>query len=103
MQFEDDEYYYYVKAIPKAGVAAPEMSVKHINERQETFGGQETVVIDSADMQQAIKKQKTEHRQNTGVQAEKQKKSEEAGQNTDEILLTRSLTRELGLDLPEQK
>lgn len=31
LQFEDDEYYYYVKAIPKMIVAAPEKSVKKIN------------------------------------------------------------------------
>lgn len=30
-QFEDDEYYYYVKAIPKIMVTAPEKSVKKIN------------------------------------------------------------------------
>lgn len=30
-QFEDDEYYYYVKAIPKIKVTAPEVKVKHIN------------------------------------------------------------------------
>lgn len=30
-QFEDDEYYYYVKAVPKINVAAPEMNVKRIN------------------------------------------------------------------------
>ncbi len=31
VQFEDDEYYYYVKAIPKVTVAAPTKTVKHIN------------------------------------------------------------------------
>lgn len=30
-QFEDDEYYYYVKAVPKINVVAPEMNVKRIN------------------------------------------------------------------------
>ena len=30
-QFEDDEYYYYVKAVPKLNVTAPEMNVKRIN------------------------------------------------------------------------
>lgn len=30
-QFEDDEYYYYVKAVPKINVTAPEMNVKRIN------------------------------------------------------------------------
>ena len=36
VQFEDDEYYYYVKAIPKVAVTTPEKTVKKINERQET-------------------------------------------------------------------
>lgn len=36
MQFEDDEYYYYVKAVPKISVAKPEKTVKRINGRRET-------------------------------------------------------------------
>lgn len=36
LQFEDDEYYYYVKAVPKSSVAIPEKTVKRINERQKT-------------------------------------------------------------------
>jgi hypothetical protein len=31
VQFEDDEYYYYVKAVPKVTVSAPERRVKKIN------------------------------------------------------------------------
>lgn len=31
VQFEDDEYYYYVKAVPKITVAKPEKKVKQIN------------------------------------------------------------------------
>lgn len=31
LQFEDDEYYYYVKAVPKMAVSAPAKSVKKIN------------------------------------------------------------------------
>ena len=31
VQFEDDEYYYYVKAVPKMTLAAPEKTVKRIN------------------------------------------------------------------------
>lgn len=30
-QFEDDEYYYYVKAVPKINVKVPEVNVKRIN------------------------------------------------------------------------
>lgn len=36
LQFEDDEYYYYVKALPKVSVTIPEKTVKRINERQKT-------------------------------------------------------------------
>lgn len=35
LQFEDDEYYYYVKAIPKVSMTVPEKTVKKINVRQE--------------------------------------------------------------------
>lgn len=35
-QFEDDEYYYYVKAVPKVKVVAPEVRVKRINARKAT-------------------------------------------------------------------
>lgn len=34
VQFEDDNYYYYVKAVPKIKVTAPEKNVKKINEKQ---------------------------------------------------------------------
>ena len=33
LQFEDDEYYYYVKAVPKNVVATPEKKVKRINKQ----------------------------------------------------------------------
>lgn len=35
VQFEDDEYYYYVKAIPKIRVAEQNVKVKKINEKKE--------------------------------------------------------------------
>lgn len=34
VQFEDDDYYYYVKAIPKINVAAQDVKVKRINARK---------------------------------------------------------------------
>ena len=34
VQFEDDEYYYYVKAVPKNIVAVPEKKVKRINKQR---------------------------------------------------------------------
>lgn len=35
VQFEDDDYYYYVKAVPKIAVTAPDKQVKKINSRTE--------------------------------------------------------------------
>ena len=41
VQFEDDEYYYYVKAVPKITVAAPAKTVKRINTpRKRSSSGQ---------------------------------------------------------------
>ncbi len=36
IQFEDDEYYYYVKAVPKLTVATPQKQVKRINAQKPT-------------------------------------------------------------------
>lgn len=72
IQFEDDEYYYYVKAVPKVGVSAPEKEVKRI----------------------------------TGNKPQKQEdhsSDENANTNTEDILLTRSLSKELGLDQEKGK
>ncbi len=38
VQFEDDEYYYYVKAVPKMTVAVPEKKVKRINPQKKSSG-----------------------------------------------------------------
>lgn len=89
IQFEDDEYYYYVKAVPKIGVPVPEKKVKHITGQQ--IKGREEAEND-------------ENRENgrgasSGRIAGKNEKT--AGlkdRTTDEILLTRSLSKELGLD-----
>ena len=51
LQFEDDEYYYYVKAVPKVSVAVPEKTVKKINVRQETE------IIDTDEVNQSLEKE----------------------------------------------
>lgn len=78
MRFEDDEYYYYVKAVPKIVVSAPEVSVKHINASQPRGGPVEPA----------------------GKGGENQVDHATAA---DDILLTRSLTKELGLGKPDDK
>lgn len=40
VQFEDDEYYYYVKVVPKMTVAAPTNTVKKINTQRRPAGQQ---------------------------------------------------------------
>ena len=78
IQFEDDEYYYYVKAVPKVGVAVPEKEIKRITgERPGKRNGSK----------------KSEGRQPDAMNEEK----------TDEILLTRSLSKELGIDQEKDK
>lgn len=75
IQFEDDEYYYYVKAIPKVGVAVPEKEVKRITGNR-------------PDRRRGPKKSDDEQDDAT---------------KTDEILLTRSLSKELGIGQEEDK
>lgn len=53
VQFEDDEYYYYVKAVPKVTVTVPEVRVTRIRERNlkdtAKTSGQVTFVRDESD------------------------------------------------------
>ncbi len=43
LQYEDDDYYYYVKAVPKLSVSKPDVTVKRINARRDTdFIGDDT-------------------------------------------------------------
>ena len=35
LQFEDDEYYYYVKAVPKSVITGSEKKVKHFHKNEE--------------------------------------------------------------------
>lgn len=77
LEFEDDEYHYYVKAVPKIGVTVPQKSVKHINERQDTGN---------------IGSKNNRNNVSSGAGYQDRQKS------ADEILLERSLNRELGLD-----
>lgn len=42
VQFEDDEYYYYVKAVPKITVATPSKTVKRINASKKRYSGSQS-------------------------------------------------------------
>lgn len=62
LQFEDDEYYYHVKAVPKVSVAIPEKTVKLIHERQKTgmIDTEQVKNLEQADADEAIAKQREE-------------------------------------------
>lgn len=45
VQFEDDDYYYYVKAVPKIKIELPKRSVKHINEKNKSAGIRKVVSV----------------------------------------------------------
>lgn len=47
VQFQDDDYYYYVKAVPKMKITVPQRNVKKINEKKET--------LEVTDVKQAVK------------------------------------------------
>ena len=64
LQFEDDEYYYYVKAVPKVSVTVPEKTVKKINVRQET------VKMDVRSAEEEMKRQEKEEERR--IQMEKE-------------------------------
>ena len=102
LEYEDDEYYYYVKAIPKISVTAPEKTVKHINERKETgeIAGTEPERRQRSKSGQtkkpAVRKTKTASKVKRPKSPAVQRPARVGG-NTDEILLAQSLKEELDI------
>ncbi|MEZ3434075.1 MAG: hypothetical protein K1W34_05520 [Lachnospiraceae bacterium] len=89
-EYEDDEYHYYVKAIPKLSVSSPEKTVKRIN------GHRETEIIDAAEVRRKSKKQgkKPENRSPVREGAPGRGRDME---EVDKMLLTQSLKQDLNL------
>ncbi len=110
LQYEDDEYYYYVKAVPKVGVTASEKMVKRINRREDIMN--ESEIIDSDELRKrSRKKQESQNLRSNPVkknnlayaaseknQNRTKKKSSADKTNTEHLLLTRSLRKDLNLD-----
>ena len=53
VQFEDDEYYYYVKAIPKITMEAPQVEVKRINPQQMQMDADDLEFMDEYEYEEA--------------------------------------------------
>lgn len=99
VQYEDDEYYYYVKAVPKIVVSAPEKTVKRINKRGES---QETEIIDTEEIRKKNAREQSVREPEEAVPEKRKrapkKKSSKIEGNTEHLLLTKVLREELNLD-----
>lgn len=104
LQFEDDEYYYYVKAVPKLNVPSKEKKVKTINEREETE------IIEPAEVRRRPRKEgetpKKRPPQNRDVQNRPKRRPEAKKgpsakrhdiDEVNKLLLTQSLKQDLNI------
>ena len=85
-EYEDDEYHYYVKAVPKLSVSTPEKTVKRIN------GHRETEIIDAAEVRKRSRKQGRNPQIKEGAPSRSHDMDE-----VEKMLLTQSLKQDLNL------
>ena len=88
-QYEDDEYYYYVKAIPKVSVAVPEKRVKKISRRKTDLRKHE-----SKSKEHPMK----ESPEASSAPAEKPAEKSYIPGMTEEMLLAKQLQEEMDLE-----
>lgn len=93
LQFEDDEYYYYVKAVPKVSVAKPEKTVKRINERHET----EIINVDVVRKKSGAASGRGGRDNKRPVPKRGQSVKRHDMREVDKLLLTQSLRKDLNL------
>lgn len=90
IQYEDDEYYYYVKAVPKLAISAPKKTVKRINERKKS-------TENTKDSQhKTVRKTRTDGNSSGRRPPVRSGETRVLG-NTDELLLAKSLQDELDI------
>ncbi len=85
IQYEDDEYYYYVKAVPKVAIAASEKTVKHINEHESTE------IMDTEQIRESASLKKSVNQRRAGA-------SKRSGDDVERQLLEESLKKDLGFE-----
>ncbi len=93
LQFEDDEYYYYVKAVPKVSIAKSEKTVKRINERQET----EIINTEAVRRKSGAAAGKAGKNNRRPVPRKGQAVKKHDMREVDKMLLTQSLRKDLNL------
>lgn len=103
LQYEDDDYYYYVKAVPKVSIATKGKRSRRIIAREEL--GDETQIIDDEENRRrnvkarrngGANRQRANQRVNVDRRAPRAKESN-ISQNTEHLLLTQSLEKELNM------
>jgi len=105
IEYEDDDYYYYVKAIPKISVAAPEKTVKRINERHSADTNDKETHRERARRDEGQRRRRTASQRSSRPRVKKATGTEQIRLNDhlereatpDEILLKKSLEDELNL------
>lgn len=85
IQYEDDEYFYYVKAVPKVAIAVAEKTVKHINEHESTE------IMDTDQIRESTSGKRTTASKKAGNQ-------KRSGRDVDRQLLEESLKKDLGFE-----
>lgn len=96
LQYEDDEYYYYVKAVPKISIAAPEKTVKRINERRNAQD-MESEEIRRRAPRKSDSRRNVKRRPDRAERRPAQQRRPQVLDNTDELLLAKSLKEELDI------
>ena len=106
LRFEDEEFYYYVKAVPKFVVSEPEKTMKKINEREPEEKTHEESEEKTVEVPVNTEDQATQATRVLNVAvAEKtpQAVSSQVTGNIDRLLLTQSLRKELHIEEDETK
>ena len=95
LQFEDDDYYYYVKAVPKLAVSGQEKTVKKINNYQEMDDEE----FKTEEIRKPVKSKKTASKKTTMKKRPQPTKGPVTKRqdidDVDKVLLAESLKREL--------
>lgn len=97
LQYEDDEYYYYVKAVPKISIAVPEKTVKKINERRDTEDKETEEIKQKNQIRSGARRLVKKQESNSVARKVPQQKKTRVPASTEELLLAKSLQEELDI------
>lgn len=90
VQFEDEEYYYYVKAVPKMTVTKTQVHITTISERVDRTGEFETVNLDEAAVRRGMEGGNTAGKVSAGttaIDAEEVKAAAQSAENAEQDII----------------